>query len=324
MKRCSPDWCIDEFLELEQPPTGTEAGEVLDALEGFFLPRLAQKPRISGVPFADVYSEGLFDFRNQETISSPIWSHKNSNISASIKSQSSTCENQALGGSSGSEQSDDESLDIEAGSCEQGNGVSDLKRMRRMVSNRESARRSRKRKQAQLADLELQVDQLRGENSTLFKQLTDANQQFSGAVTDNRVLKSNVEALRVKVKMAEDLVTRGALACGLDHVLQNQVGSNQSLNSRNLCRASEILPIIELQADDACYINASTVQEKNIGTENNEIKNGNIRIRMNHNAPLPTIASLENQQSRISSEVTNWEADIWPWDSPTNVMSKQL
>jgi len=44
-----------------------------------------------------------------------------------------------------------------------------------------------------------QVDQLRGENTSLFKQLTDANQQFTTAVTDNRILKSDVEALRVKV-----------------------------------------------------------------------------------------------------------------------------
>ena len=44
-----------------------------------------------------------------------------------------------------------------------------------------------------------QVGQLRGENTSLFKQLTDANQQFTTAVTDNRILKSDVEALRVKV-----------------------------------------------------------------------------------------------------------------------------
>lgn len=102
-----------------------------------------------------------------------------------------------------------------------------------MVSNRESARRSRKRKQAHLADLELQVsnifpcmfylidqikieeknwnlksylcfeysqvEQLRGENASLYKQLTDASQQFGDANTNNRVLKSDVEALRAKV-----------------------------------------------------------------------------------------------------------------------------
>jgi regulator of replication initiation timing len=44
-----------------------------------------------------------------------------------------------------------------------------------------------------------QVEQLKGENATLFNQLSEANQQFTTAVTDNRILKSDVEALRVKV-----------------------------------------------------------------------------------------------------------------------------
>lgn len=44
-----------------------------------------------------------------------------------------------------------------------------------------------------------QVELLKGENATLFQRLSEANQQFSTAVTDNRILKSDVEALRVKV-----------------------------------------------------------------------------------------------------------------------------
>ncbi|KAG2607761.1 hypothetical protein PVAP13_4NG271600 [Panicum virgatum] len=96
--------------------------------------------------------------------------------------------------------SDSESLyEVEGGSCERGTKSMETKRIRRMVSNRESARRSRRRKQAQLSELESQVEQLKGENATLFKQLSEANQQFTTAVTDNRILKSDVEALRVKV-----------------------------------------------------------------------------------------------------------------------------
>lgn len=51
-----------------------------------------------------------------------------------------------------------------------------------------------------------QVDQLRGENASLYKQLTDANHEFGEAVTDNRVLKSDVEALRVKVHTPERII----------------------------------------------------------------------------------------------------------------------
>lgn len=44
-----------------------------------------------------------------------------------------------------------------------------------------------------------QVEQLRGESESLFKQLSDSTQQFRDASTNNLVLKSHVEALRAKV-----------------------------------------------------------------------------------------------------------------------------
>lgn len=44
-----------------------------------------------------------------------------------------------------------------------------------------------------------QVDILREENSVLYGQLTDASHQYRDADTNNRVLKSDVEALRAKV-----------------------------------------------------------------------------------------------------------------------------
>ncbi|KAJ0476386.1 putative transcription factor bZIP family [Helianthus annuus] len=90
-----------------------------------------------------------------------------------------------------------------------------------MVSNRESARRSRKRKQAHLTDLEQQVELLLGDYSDLFKQLTSASHYFKDASTNNRVIKSEVEALRAKVKLAEDMLARGSLTSNLSHLLEN-------------------------------------------------------------------------------------------------------
>ncbi|GBG66131.1 hypothetical protein CBR_g55475 [Chara braunii] len=78
---------------------------------------------------------------------------------------------------------------------------SDVPRMR-MLSNRESARRSRRRKQLHLTELEMQVAQLRVENTSLAKRLTDIGQKFSEAAVDNRVLKADVEALSAKVRIA--------------------------------------------------------------------------------------------------------------------------
>ena len=46
----------------------------------------------------------------------------------------------------------------------------------------------------------LQVEQLNGEHVTLYKQLNEAAQQLRDATTNHRVLKSDVEALRAKVR----------------------------------------------------------------------------------------------------------------------------
>lgn len=155
-----------------------------------------------------------------------------------------------------------------------------------MVSNRESARRSRRRKQAQLSELESQVEQLKGENSSLFKQLTESSQQFNTAVTDNRILKSDVEALRVKVKMAEDMVARAAMSCGL-----GQLGLAPLLSSRKMCQA---LDMLSLPRNDACGFKGL-----NLG-------------RQVQNSPVQSAASLESLDNRISSEVTSCSADVWP------------
>ncbi|KAL6560542.1 hypothetical protein OROGR_004101 [Orobanche gracilis] len=109
-------------------------------------------------------------------------------------------------GSSG-DQSDDDEAEGENEST-QNMDPSDAKRMRRMLSNRESARRSRRRKQAQLTELETQVSQLRVENSSLLESFTDVSQKYNEAAVDNRVLKADVETLRAKVKMAEETVKR--------------------------------------------------------------------------------------------------------------------
>ncbi|RDX61691.1 bZIP transcription factor RISBZ4, partial [Mucuna pruriens] len=133
-----------------------------------------------------------------------------STITATIDSQSSICGtvgspvsankpnsrgNQVKGATTTSGSSRDPSDDDEQST----NTIDTTKRLRRKVSNRESARRSRRRKQAHLAELESQVERLRMDNANLFKQLTDASQQFREADTNNRVLKSDVEALRAKV-----------------------------------------------------------------------------------------------------------------------------
>ncbi|XP_031396243.1 light-inducible protein CPRF2 [Punica granatum] len=105
------------------------------------------------------------------------------------------------------DQSDDDEFEGETATTDNMDPA-DAKRVRRMLSNRESARRSRRRKQAHLTELETQVAQLRVENSSLLKRLADISQKYSESAVDNRVLKADVETLRAKVKMAEESVKR--------------------------------------------------------------------------------------------------------------------
>ncbi|XP_024385346.1 basic leucine zipper 63 isoform X2 [Physcomitrium patens] len=85
----------------------------------------------------------------------------------------------------------------------------DIKRAKRMLSNRESARRSRRRKQTHLSILETQVAQLRVENGNLVQKLQDFNHKFHEAAIDHRILKADCEALRAKLSLAKrDLMAR--------------------------------------------------------------------------------------------------------------------
>ncbi|CAN8254568.1 unnamed protein product [Cochlearia groenlandica] len=103
--------------------------------------------------------------------------------------------------------SDEDDLDGDTETTDNGDPT-DVKRARRMLSNRESARRSRRRKQEQMNEFDTQVGQLRVEHSTLLSRLSDMNRKYDAAAVDNRILRADIETLRTKVKMAEETVKR--------------------------------------------------------------------------------------------------------------------
>ncbi|XP_058082587.1 bZIP transcription factor 53 [Magnolia sinica] len=73
--------------------------------------------------------------------------------------------------------------------------VVDQRKQRRMISNRESARRSRMRKQKHLDDLLTQVTQLKTENNQISKRVDFATQHFLNLDSENTILRTQVMEL---------------------------------------------------------------------------------------------------------------------------------
>ncbi|ONI33951.1 hypothetical protein PRUPE_1G455300 [Prunus persica] len=319
LKQSTSEFSLSEALEfLDRSMIGQEAADTQsykDEKLGEFRAYVRDRNFAdTEVLFGDVWAGDLsFDFKSRDIMNgfsssgeltetllcTQNLTPKNSSISATMDSQSSICvgsptsaakpiarDNQARGAESGSsgDQSDEDDFEIEAGPCGDSTDPLDIKRIRRMVSNRESARRSRRRKQAQLADLEFQVEQLRGENSTLYRQLTDASQQFRDADTNNRVLKSDVEALRAKVKLAEDMVARGSITTSLNQIRQGHLGTPQQFNPHNLRGVAQVSPTVTIHGDDARYAGmAVSGQNGGLGLGNAGMANSNLSNRIMSN-----------------------------------------
>jgi hypothetical protein len=79
--------------------------------------------------------------------------------------------------------------------------VVDERRQKRMISNRESARRSRLRKQQHLDELRSQVAHLRAENTHMLNRFSLASQQYAQLTEENCVLRSNATEMRHQLQM---------------------------------------------------------------------------------------------------------------------------
>ncbi|KAE8010025.1 hypothetical protein FH972_006423 [Carpinus fangiana] len=214
------------------------------------------------------------------------------------------------------ELSDDEEVEGE-NELIQSTDPADVKRVRRMLSNRESARRSRRRKQAHLTELETKVAELRVENSSLLKRLTDISQKYNEAAVDNRVLKADVETFRAKVKMAEETVKR-------------ITGLNPMFNAMSEI-SSVSMPSFDGSPSDTSTDAAVPVQDdsnhhfyqpsanNNVSTHDLRVDNGLADIspvenvlqksaagnKMGRTASMQRVASLEHLQKRIRGGVSS-------------------
>ncbi|XP_010526773.1 PREDICTED: bZIP transcription factor 2 [Tarenaya hassleriana] len=84
--------------------------------------------------------------------------------------------------------------------------VVDERKRKRMVSNRESARRSRMRKQKQLDDLTAQINQLTNDNRQIMTSLTVTTQLYMKVQAENSVLNAQFSELNTRLQSLNDII----------------------------------------------------------------------------------------------------------------------
>lgn len=111
-----------------------------------------------------------------------------------------------MASSSGSGTSSGSSGLQNSGSEEDLQHLMDQRKRKRMISNRESARRSRMRKQKHLDDLMAQVAQLRKENNQIITSMNVTTQQYLNVEAENSVLRAQVAELSHRLQSLNEII----------------------------------------------------------------------------------------------------------------------
>nr|ASB17092.1 bZIP6 [Triticum aestivum] len=201
------------------------------------------------------------------------------------------------------EQSDDDDGDLE-----ENTDPASAKRVKRMLSNRESARRSRKRKQAHQNDIESQVTQLRAENASLLKRLTDMTQKYKEASLGNRNLTVDIETMRRKVNIAEEAVRRVTGASLMFSTTSNNVPLASCVS---VAASADAVPSEENMSHFLQGLLEDDLIKHDVSEVATPLPNG--EEMASRPASLRRVASLENLQKRIHRDsVHSEDMSIFP------------
>lgn len=94
-----------------------------------------------------------------------------------------------------------------SGSEESLQALMDQRKRKRMISNRESARRSRMRKQKHLDDLMAQVAQLRKDNHQIITSINIATQHYMNIESENSVLRAQLGELTHRLHSLNEIIS---------------------------------------------------------------------------------------------------------------------
>ncbi|KAJ0808190.1 putative transcription factor bZIP family [Helianthus annuus] len=82
----------------------------------------------------------------------------------------------------------------------------DEKKMKKLMSNRESARRSRKKKQQQLDELHVQINQLKDENKVMMRKIDGATGAFVAVNSENDVMRAQLTELADRLRLLNNVL----------------------------------------------------------------------------------------------------------------------
>ncbi|OIS98358.1 PREDICTED: bZIP transcription factor 11-like [Nicotiana attenuata] len=82
----------------------------------------------------------------------------------------------------------------------------DQRKRKRMISNRESARRSRMKKQKHSDDLTAQVNQLRGENNQIITNINTLTQFQTNVEAENLILRAQIAELSHRLQSLNEII----------------------------------------------------------------------------------------------------------------------
>ncbi|XP_049385620.1 bZIP transcription factor 11-like [Solanum stenotomum] len=82
----------------------------------------------------------------------------------------------------------------------------DQRKRKRMISNRESARRSRMKKQTHLNELMAQVNQLKEQNNQIVSNINMVNQVYLNVEAENSVLRAQMAELSNRLQSLNEII----------------------------------------------------------------------------------------------------------------------
>ncbi|KAF8405279.1 hypothetical protein HHK36_010181 [Tetracentron sinense] len=112
--------------------------------------------------------------------------------------------------------------------------VMDQRKRKRMLSNRESARRSRMRKQKHLDDLMAQVAQLRKENNQILTTINFTTQHYLNIDAENSVLRAQMGELNHRLQSLNEIISYLNASNNVFETEDPQISSESFMNSWNM------------------------------------------------------------------------------------------